>query len=271
MLGQKRLLMTVLLMLVGIYVLLCALLYAGQEKMLFPAYRLPESYTFHFPDPFEEVFWEAKTDKARQNALFFSAGDSSRGALLYLHGNGGALDQWGELAPTFTRQGLSVLIPDYRGYGKSQGKRKQALMLSDALEAYDFLVRKCPGKPVYVFGRSLGSGFASYVASQRKVEALLLESPYYSIKQVAQGRFPWLPVAPLIRFPMPSYSYISGVDAPVYIIHGAGDRVIPVTNSRQLSEVVSGRPVTYVEVPGAHHNDLGTFPVYADWLARALN
>lgn len=261
--------MYIILACAGIYGLFCLLLYGAQEKMLFPAYTLPNDHVFAFSDPFEEVFWEAP-DQARLNALFFPAKGTPRGALVYFHGNGGALDQWGSIARDFTEQGLSVLVPDYRGYGKSTGKRTQKALLEDALMAYDWLANKAPGMPVYVFGRSLGSGFATYVASRRPTESLILETPYYSVEAVAKGRFPWLPVAPLLKFPMPSHSYLAEVKVPVFMIHGDGDRVIPVQNSHRLLEVLPKGQIDYVEIPGGTHNDLATFPAYDGWVRRAI-
>lgn len=266
---SKRRLMLFVIILIGLYGLLCLLLYSGQERMIFPAYQLPQDYRFSFPTPFEEIFLETE-DGARLNMAYFPTQGTPKASLLYFHGNGGALDEWGSIAETFTRQGLAVLVPDYRGYGKSTGKRSQHALLKDALQAYDWLHSQQPERPIYVFGRSLGSGFATYVASQRAVHRVLLETPYYALRDVAQGRFPWLPVGPLLRFPMPSHQYLSTVKVPVHIIHGDADRVIPVQNSRRLKDLLHKGQVAYVEIPEGTHNDLSSFPAYQKWLEDAF-
>lgn len=261
---------TVLLLLglvLGLYGLICLLMYRFQEVLIFPGYSLPAEYVFRFPfdPPPEEVWWEQAD--ARIHGLYFSPAQAS-GVVLYFHGNGGALDDWGEVVPRFTERGLAVLLIDYRGYGKSRGERTEAALLADAVEAYDWLAEQWQADQIRVYGRSLGSGIAAYVAAERPAHSLLLETPYAQLSQVAQDRYPWLPVLRLIRFHFPTYQYLPEVSAPVFLIHGTNDQVIPVSHSQRL--IGQFPQHTYLEIPGGTHNDLDQFPAYAEWLDSAL-
>jgi uncharacterized protein len=113
-------LLIIFLVLLGLYVLICVLLYANQEGILFHPHYLPQEYAFQFDQPVEEKPVTMK-DGTVLSGLLFKA-DSSKGVILYLHGNGGALDSWGWVAQTYTNLQYDVFMIDYRGYGKSSGK-----------------------------------------------------------------------------------------------------------------------------------------------------
>jgi len=247
------------------YAGICLIMYLGQEVMIFPTGTLPEEYAFSIDGPYEEV-WLDRPD-GRVHGLYLRA-PQARGAVLYFHGNGGHLAEWAEVAAPFHARSLDVFMIDYRGYGKSRGRRSQATMLADALAAYDWLAERWVASDIRLYGRSLGSGFAAYVAAERPARHLLLETPYYALADVAAGRFPWLPVRPLMRFPMPSHRWLEAVDCPIRWIHGDRDEVIPVAHARRLRALLPAG--TYVEVPGGHHNDLATYPAFAPWLEAGL-
>ena len=264
--SEMRKMVGILLTALGGYLLICLAMYLGQEVFLFPTDTLPADYRFAIAGPYEEV-WLDQPD-GRIHGLYLST-PQARGAVLYFHGNGGNLAEWAGVAAPFHQRGLDVFIIDYRGYGKSQGPRSQAAMLADALSAYDWLAQRWPAEDIRLYGRSLGSGFAAYVAAQRPARALLLETPYYALADVAAGRFPWLPVRPLLRFPMPAYQWLEAVSCPIHWIHGDRDQVIPVGHSRRLQTLLPAG--TYTEVPGGHHNDLEAFRAFGTWLDRGLD
>lgn len=250
----------------GGYLAICLAMYLGQEALLFPASTLPEDYRFEVAGPYEEV-WLDRPD-GRLHGLYLRA-PAAQGVVLYFHGNGGHLATgWTEAAAPFIAQGLDVYMIDYRGYGKSRGHRTQATLLADALAAYDWLAQDWDAAAIRLYGRSLGSGFAAYVAAERPARTLLMETPYYALDAVAAGRFPWLPVRWLMRFPMPSYRWLAQASCPVHWIHGDQDQVIPVAHSRRLQALLPAG--TFVEVPGGHHHDLALFPGFARWLAAGL-
>jgi hypothetical protein len=255
--------------LAGIYGLILLLMYLFQERLLFPGYPLPAGYRFEFPflPAPEEVWLEATAGQI--HGLYF-APPTPAGVVLYFHGNGGAADRWGTVAPRFLAEDLAVLIIDFRGYGKSTGTRSQAAMLGDAELAFAYLAERWPAEAIRVYGRSLGTGMAAYVASRHPVRSLLLETPYTALSEVAQARYPWLPVRSLIRYHFPTKTYLPAVTCPVYLIHGTSDRVVPVSHSRRLKALFPSDQFVYEEIPGGNHRNLDTYPAYERWLEEGL-
>ena len=253
--------------LLGLYGLICLLMYRFQEALIFPAYSLPADFVFQFPfSPSPEEIW-LDGDGAKLHGLYFGPKDA-KGVVLYFHGNGGALDDWGEVVPRFVERDLAVLLVDYRGYGKSTGKRSEAAILQDAILAYDWVADRWQADQIRIYGRSLGSGIATYVAANRPAKSLLIETPYAQLSQVAQDRYRWLPVLQLIRFHFPTHQYLREVSIPVFLIHGTADRVIPVHHSHRLKDAFPQS--TYIEIPGGNHNNLDQYPAYYSWLDIAL-
>jgi hypothetical protein len=253
----------------GLYGLICLLMYRFQEALIFPGYQLPADFVFEFPfSPEPEEIWLEAPD-GRIHALYFQP-SQPQGVVLYFHGNGGALDDWGTVAPRFLEEQLAVFIIDFRGYGKSVGERSEAAMLADAELAFAYVAEKWPIETIRVYGRSLGTGMASYLAARHPVKSLLLETPYTALSEVAQARYRWLPVVQLIRFHFPSKIYLKSVQCPVYLIHGTSDRVIPVSHSRRLKELFPAARFLYEEIPGGNHRNLDTYPAYGRWLKEGL-
>ncbi len=252
------------------YLLISLLLYRMQEKMIFFPEPLSQDYDFRpiAGTDFEEI-WLPRPD-GKVHGLYFPCADR-RGVILYFHGNGGAMPDWVDVAPRFLQRGYDVLIMDYRGYGKSRGRLSQAALLGDADAACNYLKRRFDPSEMVVYGRSLGSGFAAYVAARHCPRKVLLETPYYSIERVAARRFPWLAIRRLIRYPMPAAAFLQEAQCPVWLIHGTRDSVIPHENSRDLYAEIGPERCTYTEIPGGTHNDLDTHDLYWKWLDAALN
>ena len=266
--------MNVLLLLLAmvalLYLFISLLLYRMQEKMIFFPEPLPPDYNFRAitGEDFEEL-WLPRPD-GKVHGLYFPCANR-RGVILYFHGNGGAMPDWVDVAPRFLQRGYDVLIMDYRGYGKSQGNLSQAALLGDADAACVYLMQQFDPSEIVVYGRSLGSGFAAYVAARHQPQKVLLETPYYSIARVAARRFPLLPVRRLIRYPMPSATFLEKVLCPVWLVHGTRDTVISHKNSRDLQAKIGPERCIYTEIPGGTHNDLDTYDAYWKWLDAALN
>ncbi len=222
--------------------------WALQERFIFVRFPLAEKYRFNFRQPFEE-HWLERPDGARLHALYFTVEDPL-GAVLYLHGNTGSLRRWGKRAPRFTTLRHAVLMPDYRGYGKSGGKLSEAALHADALAWYDHLAQIHGEGKVVVYGRSLGTGMAVPVAAARSPRALVLESPYANFLDVARHYLAILPYRLLLRYQFRSDRAIKGVNCPVYIFHGKRDPLVPYSSALRL----------YAAVPVAVHRELVTFP-----------
>jgi pimeloyl-ACP methyl ester carboxylesterase len=247
-------------LLVGIF------FYFFQERLIFLPSKLPEDHVFRFDGDFEELDFYPEED-VRINALMFH-GDPGRDVVFYAHGNAGNLDGWGLVADQFTPHGMSVLIYDFRSYGKSTGSVSEISLYNDALQVYDFLANRYGEQHIIVYGRSIGTGIASYVAAHRKPRKLFLESPYYSLPDLAGQLMPVLPKA-MVRYKLSNHAHLQHVSCPVIVIHGNRDEVIPVSQSKKLQTVLKDKDNFYV-IEGGRHNDLETFSRFHAILAAQL-
>lgn len=241
--------------------------YFFQHRLIFFPTVLPQDHVFDFGSDVEEVFLTAD-DGAVIHALYFKAEDP-RGAVLYFHGNAGDLSGWGQLAHQFLEHGHSVLMPDYRGYGKSRGKLSEAALHADARLMLEHLLRGHPMEEIVIYGRSLGSGIAVPLSAGLPVRALVLETPFTRLAEVARVHYPWLPSEHLLRYRFYSDEAIGRVIAPVWIIHGTADQVVPFELGQRLSEKAE-QPVEFIPVPVGGHNDLEDHPEHRRMLERVL-
>jgi uncharacterized protein len=178
---------------IGGYVLICAALYLLQERLIFYPEVLAPDFTFTFPERFEEIALPSYI--AVISALYFKA-DHPTGIVLYFHGNAGSLRCWGAVAATFVERGYDVLMPDYRGYGKSSGRIASEQMLhQDAAVDYQYLLAHYPEDQIVIYGRSIGSGIATYLAKSHRPRLLILETPYFSLKEIVRQHYPFVPGA----------------------------------------------------------------------------
>ncbi|MFC3703798.1 alpha/beta hydrolase [Devosia honganensis] len=173
--------------------------------------------------------------------------------IVYYKGNSGSFGDEHERYAQFAADGYGFLAFDYRGFPASPGRISEAGILADALAAYDWAAEK--GAPLLIWGRSLGTGPATYVASRREARALLLETPFLSAVNVAAERYPILPVHWVMQDQFRSDLWIEGVEEPVLVAHGTGDTVIEVSNGERL-HALAPHPDELWIVPDAGHSDL---------------
>ena len=251
----------------ALYVLLCGVLYFKQESLLFLPIKLPADHAFHFPSAFEER-WITVDDGTRLNSLLFRV-PNSKGLVFYLHGNSGALDSWGEAAAAYTDLGYDVFLLDYRGYGKSGGKiASQAQLLSDVQTAYQQLLPEYAEARTVILGYSVGTGPATWLAAQQHPKLLILQAPYFSMRDLATRLYPFVPGF-LVRYPLPTNELIGQVSAPIVLFHGDQDEVIYHGSSVRLKELL--KPTDQLVVlPGAGHGGMTDNPIYRRELAKLL-
>ena len=242
----------------------------SQESLIFHPEVLPADYQFKFPIPFEEV--TLQVDGAVIHALLFKSA-KARGVVLYFHGNAGSLRTWGEIAPEFTSRGYDLFIPDYRGFGKSTGRAdSEATLLRDGAAAYAYVAGLYSNKRILVYGRSIGTGIAAFVAQKASPKALILESPFFSFTDLAAYHYPLLPRSILetfLRYSFHTDAWMKNIACPVYLFHGTKDDIIPSTASQRLMDIL-GDKGTLILVDGGGHNDLADFGVYREKLDAIL-
>ena len=268
--NSVKVLFNILLFGVLFYGAICLLMYLFQEKMLFHPQILKPDYEFQFSTPsgFDEIYLEVN-DGVKLHGLFFK-NENPKGVILYFHGNAGSLVGWGTVALDFIELGYEVLIMDYRGYGKSGGYLKYEMLLEDAQMWYNHLASKYNQDQIIVYGRSLGTGFAIPLAVQNEPRLLILETPFYSMADLARRHFPGFPHSLLLRFRFPNNKLINHVQCPVYVFHGTQDDVIPYQSAKLLEEAATEAEIEFTTIEGGGHNNLSTYSQYFDRLRVIL-
>ncbi|MFD5250873.1 alpha/beta hydrolase [Amycolatopsis sp. NPDC058340] len=180
----------------------------------------------------------------------------AKAAVLVAPGNAGNRSFRAPLARALTARGLSVLLLDYRGYGGNPGAPSEDGLALDVRAAQDFLVREA-GTPLIYFGESLGSAVVTELAVERPPSALVLRSPFVDLASVGQRHYPFLPVRWLLRDEFPTRDTVARVKAPVTVVFGSEDSIVPAQQSRDVARAAGARTI---EVAGADHND----PVFSD-------
>ncbi|MET4105820.1 alpha/beta fold hydrolase [Hymenobacter sp. UYP22] len=252
----------------ALYVAVCVLLYFQQERLLFFPTKLPANHRFNFNGQFEER-WIPTADGTRLHGLLFPADSAAKGLIFYLHGNGGALDSWGEVAATYTRLGYSVFLLDYRGYGKSEGCiSSQTQLLADVDTAYQQLTREFAENRTVLLGYSLGTGPAAWLAARHRPQLLVLQAPYASMRAMARQHYPWVP-AFVVRYPLATDEVLPQVQAPIVIFHGDRDEVISPQSTQRLKTALKPQD-QFITLPGAGHNGMTDNPAYQQAMRRIL-
>lgn len=195
------------------------------------------------------------TSDGEQIAAWYVAPAAGQPVTLFLHGQGGRLavqtNRWRRLREA----GLGVLAISYRGYPGSTGTPTEEGLALDARAAYDWLRQRHPVRDIVLHGHSLGSGVAVRLATEVEVRAIVLEAPFTAAVDVAAERMWWLPVRLLMLDQFRSRELIGRVRAPVLIVHGDKDSVIPFAHSERLF-AMAREPKAFVRMPGGDHNTL---------------
>ena len=250
------------------YLLLHFLFFAFQKKIIFQPEKLQSDYKFNFEEEFEEFFISVENEKI--NALYFKTNKENNGTILYLHGNADNMNRWGEYASDFTSRGYDVLMIDYRGYGKSEGKPTEANIYKDAEAAYQWLLQKTDSQQIIIYGRSLGSGPATYLAAKYEAKLLILETPFESIECVDDNKLPLMSFLFRTRVNFPNDQYIQKVDFPIYIFHGTEDFVVPYDCAKGLEAFLKPED-RFITIEGGGHKNLNEFETYYEQLDLILS
>jgi uncharacterized protein len=252
---------------VGGIVFLSLAVYFLQDLFIFKPEKLKPGFQFRYDIPFKELNFDI-SDGVRINGLHFNR-EAPKGLVLYFHGNSRSIKGWAKYAKDFYRYDYDVVLIDYRGFGKSTGKRSETEMLKDVQFIYEHLAREYGEEHLIVYGRSLGSGFAAKVASDNQPRYLILDAPYYNFTRVIERFLPILPIRFVLRYHLRTDKWIAKVACPVYIIHGTRDLLIPIRHSEELQKI-NPRKIILIRIVGGAHNNLPKFPEYHNFLRDIL-
>jgi hypothetical protein len=238
------------------YAALVALMYVAQRSLMY------------FPDMLRVPPADAGLPQAEEMELRTADGETvlvwhvppREGApvVLYFQGNGAGVRHRAHIFRKLAARGLGLVALSYRGYGGSSGSPSEEGLIADARAAYDFAAARYPAERLVLWGESLGSAVAVALAAERPVARIALQAPFSSAADVGAAHYPYLPVRWLIRDPFRSDERITRVSAPLLIVHGELDRVVPIRFGEQLY-ARAREPKRFVRLPAADHNDLDAF------------
>ncbi len=249
------------------YALLIIIVYVIQEKLIFKPEKLKQDFLYRYDAPFKELFFDV-AEGVRINGLHFYLKEP-HGLVLYFHGNTRSIKGWAKYAKDFYRYNYDVVLVDYRGFGKSTGKRNEKDMLNDMQVVYETLAARYHQNHIIVYGRSLGSGFATKIACDNTPRYLILDAPYYSFIKAVQRFIPILPMRYVLRYQLQTDKWIRKVNCHTYILHGTKDWLIPIKHSEQL-QAINPRKITLIRIHNGRHNNLPSFPEYHNFIRDIL-
>ena len=242
------------------YAAVLALLYVTQRAMQY------------FPERFRTAPAAAGLPQAEELVLDTADGErvivwhvpprGNKPVALYFHGNGGSLRNRVDRFRALTEDGSGLVALSYRGYGGSTGTPSEAGLIADALAAYAFTSARYGSERIVLWGESLGSGVAVALAAQMPVGYLILQSPFTSAADVAAQKYWFVPVRLMMKDQFRSDLRIGKVAAPVLILHGDRDDIVPIALAERLYGLINA-PKRFVRMAGVGHNDVGAQAVEA--------
>jgi len=246
--------LTALAVIAALPLLVGGALWAGQERLIF----LPDPRVLVAPPG-----WERPVLRSADGLdLAFLAAPPPPGGVvvLHFHGNGGNAGDRAGLGEALRRAGFGVVLAEYRGYGGNPGRPAEEALAADARAYLDWTRARFPGHPLALWGESLGSGVVTRLAEgEPGIAALVLESPFTSVADLAAGMYPWLPTDALLRHRFESLARLPGIAAPILVVASEQDRITPADHARRMA--AAARDGRLVMLPGGAHpavlNDAG--------------
>lgn len=243
---------------VVIYLIGGIILYLIQDKILFHPKPLSKDHRFLFEQPFEEI--NVLFQNHNLNIVKFKSSGVRRGIVLFYHGNMENVEHYKQYPAFFLRNNYEIWMIDYPGFGKSTGKITEKLTDEEALLMYEWASKEISSDSIIIYGKSIGTGVASYIASLRNCKQLILETPYYSIPSLAKYYFPVYPVNWMIKYSFPVHDYLKEVKKPITIFHGTRDEVVPYKHSTWLKQ--ESNNIERITIENGTHNNLASFKLF---------
>ena len=242
-------------------IILAVLVYGGVGALMYVFQR----GLMYFPDRARTPPATAGLPQAEEVTLTSADGESliawyippqdSKPLVIYFHGNGGALNLRADRFGWLTADGFGLLGLSYRGYGGSSGKPSETGFLLDASAAYDFAAARFPARRIILWGESLGTAVAIALAAERPIGGLILDAPFTSAADIGASAYPFVPVRWFIKDSFHSDERIGRVKAPLLVLHGELDRIIPIRFGERLF-TLANEPKQMVRLPSGGHVDL---------------
>lgn len=233
--------------------------YIFQDKLIFHPERMHPDTAYNIPYPHNDLAIPLNTDDTLHLIDFHP--DSAapfKGVVLYFHGNRKHIGFYADQTPSITKWGYRVLMIDYPGYGKSSGKLTEEKLYEWSEIVYRIALKQVAADSITIYGKSLGTGVATRLASIRANKQLILETPYYDMPSVAARFLPIYPIRWMMKYRFPLHEYLNEVRSPVLIVHGTADEVISIKHAEKLRPILKKIDRLLI-VPGGKHNGLTQF------------
>lgn len=237
------------------YLLICLFMWIFQRLLIYaPSVNIQSPKTYGLND-FAELTLVSEDDA--HISAWHHTPDAGYPTLIFFHGKGGNLGDRSLYFRSLSEAGFGILAIDYRGYGASTGSPSEKGLYQDARAAMDYAVKTVSLAPheIILYGESIGTGVAMQIASEYPEGAVILQSPFTSLQAIAEKRYPWLPVAFLLKDRFDSLGKVTAINAPLLLIHGAQDRIVPIGEGQALFARAL-EPKEAVYYPDKGHNDL---------------
>jgi pimeloyl-ACP methyl ester carboxylesterase len=241
-----------LLMGAAIYAMLCLAIFMFQPRLVYFPMKAMAATPAAIGLRYEDVTLETAAGTSVHG--WYLPGREDAHTLLFLHGNAGNISHRLDSLHLFNQLGLNVLIIDYSGFGRSGGKPGEQQTYEDARLAWRYLTdsRGVAPERIVIFGRSLGGGVATWLASEETPGGLILESSFTSVPELAQKFYPIFPMRWLARIRYDNASRLPGVRCPVLIAHSRDDEIVPIDHGRALFALAAD-PKSFLEMRGGHN------------------
>ncbi len=245
-----------------IYAVLCGVFYNYQQYFYFQPKLLARNHQFTFAKNLKHEETKLAFDKETVvDIIKFLPADTARGIVIFFHGNRYNVEHYSSYAPYFTKHGYECWMPDYPGYGRSTGELNVATLEELSIQLYKMARAKYPPGQIIIYGKSMGTGLAAYLAAKRDCRHLILETPYYSLSSLTGNYLFFLPVQLLLKYNLETRKYLKDITAGITVLHGDKDELIPVTNAASLLPYMKENDAFYV-LPEGRHNTLPRYPMY---------
>ena len=241
-----------------IYVLGGITLYFIQDLLIFHPKALPGDHKFSFEQSFEEN--NIPFGKENLSIVKFKPAAPRKGIVLFFHGNMDNVEHYRQYPSLFTRNDHEVWMIDYPGFGKSTGKRTERIIYQQAVFMYNLAAQQMHADSIIIYGKSLGTAPASYLASIKACKLLVLETPFYNMPELAGDHFPIYSLFPLVRYSFPNNLHVQKTKSPVLIFHGTNDNVVPYKEGKLLA--TENPHAKLITIDKGTHNDLFGFELY---------
>jgi pimeloyl-ACP methyl ester carboxylesterase len=197
-----------------------------------------------------------ETNDGIKISAWYIPAENTEATILFFHGNGGNISHRLEFIEMFYSLGISTLIIDYRGYGKSEGFPTEKGTYLDSEAAWNYLVKEKNNEPssIIIYGRSLGGPVAARLAEKHHPGALILDSTFTSLKDIGAKLYPYLPVRKFLKFNYETIAHLKETDFPVLIIHSVEDDYIPFHHAEKLFDRIDGQK-KLVSTSGGHNTN----------------